>query len=48
MQFSPSERTAFFELLKWRRDVRHFSDRPVDDGIIEALQEAMDYRPSVG
>ncbi|MCK1978248.1 nitroreductase family protein, partial [Jeotgalicoccus huakuii] len=48
MQFSPSERTAFFELLKWRRDVRHFSDRPVDDGIIEALQEAMDYAPSVG
>ncbi len=48
MQFSPSERTAFFELLKWRRDVRHFSDRPVDDGIIKALQEAMDYAPSVG
>ncbi|KAB2668876.1 5,6-dimethylbenzimidazole synthase [Ochrobactrum sp. LMG 5442] len=48
MQFSPSERTAFFELLKWRRDVRHFSDRPVDDEIIEALQDAMDYAPSVG
>ncbi|MEJ5020156.1 5,6-dimethylbenzimidazole synthase [Ochrobactrum vermis] len=48
MQFSPSERDAFFELLKWRRDVRHFSDAPLDDGIITALQEAMDYAPSVG
>jgi len=48
MQFSPSERAAFFELLKWRRDVRHFSNRAVDDGIIEALQKAMDYAPSVG
>lgn len=48
MQFSPSERAAFFELLKWRRDVRHFSDTAVDDGIIEALQAAMDLAPSVG
>src|SRR5690606_11524989 len=48
MQFSPSERAAFFELLKWRRDVRHFSNRAVDDGIIKALQKAMDYAPSVG
>src|SRR5690606_35528902 len=48
MQFSPSERAAFFELLKWRRDVRHFSDKAVDDGIIGALQKAMDYAPSVG
>lgn len=48
MQFSPSERAAFFELLKWRRDVRHFSDKDVDDEIIEALQKAMDYAPSVG
>lgn len=48
MQFSPSERAAFFELLKWRRDVRHFSDKAVDDEIIEALQKAMDYAPSVG
>lgn len=48
MKFSPSERTAFFELLKWRRDVRHFSGKAIDDGIIKALQKAMDYAPSVG
>ncbi|MCH4540370.1 5,6-dimethylbenzimidazole synthase [Ochrobactrum sp. POC9] len=48
MQFSPSERDAFFELLKWRRDVRHFSNATLDDGIIAALQEAMTYAPSVG
>lgn len=48
MQFSPSERDAFFQLLKWRRDVRHFSDKAVDHQIIEALREAMDYAPSVG
>ncbi|KAB2767603.1 5,6-dimethylbenzimidazole synthase [Brucella anthropi] len=48
MQFSPSERDAFFELLKWRRDVRHFSDRAIDGGTIDALREAMDYAPSVG
>lgn len=48
MQFSPSERDALFKLLKWRRDVRHFSDAPLDDGIVTVLQEAMDYAPSVG
>lgn len=48
MQFSPSERDAFFELLKWRRDVRHFSDRAIHGGTIDALREAMDYAPSVG
>ncbi|WP_139977035.1 MULTISPECIES: 5,6-dimethylbenzimidazole synthase [Brucella/Ochrobactrum group] len=48
MQFSPSERETFFELLKWRRDIRHFSGEAVDDGIIDSLRESMDYAPSVG
>ncbi len=48
MQFSTSERKAFFELLKWRRDVRHFHGDPVPDDLIQALKTAMDHAPSVG
>lgn len=48
MQFSPEQRDIFFDLMKWRRDVRHFRDAPIADEIITALKQSMDYAPSVG
>jgi 5,6-dimethylbenzimidazole synthase len=38
----------FLELLRWRRDVRHFRDRPLAPGVVEALVAAVDLTPSVG
>lgn len=48
MQFSPEQRDNFFDLMKWRRDVRHFHDAPIADEIISLLKQSMDYAPSVG
>ncbi|UWF60395.1 5,6-dimethylbenzimidazole synthase [Brucella sp. 2716] len=48
MQFSSSERETFFELMKWRRDVRHFRRDPVAEDMVQALKTAMDHAPSVG
>ncbi len=48
MQFSPEQRDIFFDLMKWRRDVRHFRDAPIADDIITSLKQSMDYAPSVG
>lgn len=35
-------------LLRWRRDVRHFADRPIAEGDMAALLETMMLAPSVG
>lgn len=48
MQFTDADRDAFFELLKWRRDVRHFRSDPIDKAMVQVLRKAMDYAPSVG
>ncbi|WP_343312675.1 5,6-dimethylbenzimidazole synthase [Brucella sp. BE17] len=48
MHFSSAERETFFELLRWRRDVRHFRDKAVPEDMVRALRKAMDYAPSVG
>lgn len=48
MHFSSAERETFFELLRWRRDVRHFRGDPVGEEMTSALRQAMDYAPSVG
>ena len=48
MQFEPGHRAALWEVLKWRRDVRHFSTDPVDERALTRLQAAMALAPSVG
>ncbi len=48
MEFDSSHRAALWELLTWRRDVRHFSTDPVDEQTLERLQSAMNLAPSVG
>ncbi len=48
MKFSPADQDVLFRILRWRRDVRHFLSDPVSDEILEKLQQAMAYAPSVG
>lgn len=48
MQFSEDEQQSLHRLLRWRRDVRHFSTRPVPEALAGILQDAMDLAPSVG
>ncbi|MEO0823726.1 MAG: 5,6-dimethylbenzimidazole synthase [Pseudomonadota bacterium] len=48
MQFNPEEADTLWKLLSWRRDVRHFTDRPIAPEIQERLRHSMDAAPSVG
>ncbi|MDO5057379.1 MAG: 5,6-dimethylbenzimidazole synthase [Lautropia sp.] len=48
MEFSEDAQQTLLQLLRWRRDVRHFSTRPVPAALVSRLQEAMDLAPSVG
>ncbi len=47
MKFAP-ETATLFEVLRWRRDIRHFRRDPVAESMLEELQRAMDCAPSVG
>jgi len=46
--FSQSFRDEFAELLKWRRDVRHFKTDPVDPALLERCLSTFHLAPSVG
>lgn len=48
MKFTQSDKKAMLELLRWRRDVRHFKRDPLSDDIIQELMQAMALAPSVG
>jgi 5,6-dimethylbenzimidazole synthase len=48
MQFSPTTVETITELMRWRRDVRHFRADPVAPEILARLQRAMELAPSVG
>ena len=48
MQFDRSHTDVLLDLLRWRRDVRHFVGRPVDDESVAVLKCAMALAPSVG
>ena len=48
MKFTQSDTNAMLELLRWRRDVRHFKRDKLSNDIIEQLQQAMALAPSVG
>lgn len=47
MRFDP-QTAPLTEVLRWRRDVRHFRTTPVPEETLSALQEAMALAPSVG
>lgn len=48
MEFLSEQRDVLTDLLKWRRDVRHFKTDPIDEGLLENLRNVMELSPSVG
>ena len=48
MQFTPDQASQLEEILRWRRDVRHFRTDPLPEETLDRLRQAMDYAPSVG
>lgn len=46
--FDAAFRDQFAQLLGWRRDVRRFLDKPVDQGLLDQLKTLGDLAPSVG
>jgi len=48
MKFCDHHRDTLDEILRWRRDVRHFQRDPVDPAVMTRLRQAMDHAPSVG
>ncbi len=48
MQFSQAQAEALNDILRWRRDVRHFRADPIPEQVIDRLSAAMDMAPSVG
>lgn len=48
MTFSTDFRTELFDLFRWRRDVRRFTDAPVDASLLDELVELSCTSPSVG
>ena len=47
-KFSSEFRRDFEELLRWRRDVRHFCTDPVEDQLVQELLRRAMMSPSVG
>ena len=47
-QFSDEFRAGLHDLMRWRRDVRHFSTAPVDPTLLSSCLDAMSLAPSVG
>jgi 5,6-dimethylbenzimidazole synthase len=48
MQFSEADRDVLFEILRWRRDVRHFRSDPVEPDTLALLRRSLALAPSVG
>ncbi len=48
MKFKKSDTDSMLELLRWRRDVRHFKSDPLPDDVISNLMQAISLAPSVG
>ncbi len=48
MEFSSQHQECLFDLLEWRRDVRHFSSEAIDPELLAKLEASVDLSPSVG
>ncbi|MEP4194958.1 MAG: 5,6-dimethylbenzimidazole synthase [Aliishimia sp.] len=48
MKLNDDHSDALDDILKWRRDVRHFRRDPVDPTVLERLRRSMERAPSVG
>ena len=47
-KFSQDFQTELYDLMKWRRDVRHFKPDPVDPDLLRLCLNAFHMAPSVG
>ena len=48
MQFSSAHARTLLDIMRWRRDVRHFEPTPLSETVLTRLTAAMDLAPSVG
>ena len=48
MNFSEAQAETLNDILRWRRDVRHFRADPIPEPVLDRLRAAMDLAPSVG
>ncbi|MGB7262762.1 MAG: 5,6-dimethylbenzimidazole synthase [Albidovulum sp.] len=48
MEFGANDRATLEQILRWRRDVRHFRTDPVPEKALTRLKQAMSLAPSVG
>lgn len=48
MKFTDAHADTLFEILRWRRDMRHFRPDPLREDQLLPLRHAMDLAPSVG
>lgn len=48
MDLTQAHRDALDDVLRWRRDVRHFTTDPIPEAMLTRLKAAMDMAPSVG
>ena len=48
MEFQTHHESDLRNLLQWRRDVRHFSTRPIEPEVLRRLEASVDMAPSVG
>lgn len=46
--FTTEQADTLHQILRWRRDVRHFTTDPVNEATLDRLRAAMDAAPSVG
>ncbi|MGC1495789.1 MAG: 5,6-dimethylbenzimidazole synthase [Sulfitobacter sp.] len=47
-QFSKDFRAGLHDLMRWRRDVRHFATDPVDEALVNQCLDTFHLAPSVG
>ena len=47
-EFDDAFRARFEDLIRWRRDVRRFTQDPVDTALVRHLLDLADLAPSVG
>lgn len=48
MEFLPHHYENLVEILRWRRDVRHFHTDPIQPDTLAAIEASVDFAPSVG
>ncbi|MEX3007381.1 5,6-dimethylbenzimidazole synthase [Hoeflea sp. TYP-13] len=48
MKLSSEHREHLADILRWRRDIRHFSTDAIDPQILEQIEASVDFAPSVG